>query len=201
MSAGSRASSRAAGRAGPLGAGVGLLLAVAAASCSPDGRSAHGYRLDVPRGWKRDGGAEPIVPGTILERYIVPTESGEGSLVVFRSSYRPRTTASQLLIERTNLLRSLPSLVIHDAGEVAVGDRAAVFFDLTAEGTGKALSPTGLGKPVPPAGEEQVPTRRLWIAVLRGPELGTLEVFLHCPDVEEATLRQAWEEILGSLRA
>jgi hypothetical protein len=151
-----------------------------------------------------------VVPGEILEAYEVPPPDpapGEararpGSLVVFRSLHAPDTTAAQLLTATHYLLYNLPSLRIESEREAVVGGAPAAIIEVVAEGTGAALYPTGLGKPVPPPGEPgpPVPTRRIWVRIPRGPGEGILEVFFHAPESAEKRLRPAWESILASLR-
>ena len=55
-------------------------------------------------------------------------------------------------------------------------------------------------KPLPPAGEKQFPTRRIWVIVPRSPDFGTLELIFHCPEGEYGKLGPSWEEVLKSLR-
>jgi hypothetical protein len=175
-----------------------LALALLAPGCSEDPRTRHGYVLQVPAGWRPwSAPTPPIVPGDVLEAYEVP---GGGSLVVFRSPYTPETTAEQLLTATRYLVLNLPSLEIRSARVIEVAGKPAAFLELTADGIGKALSPTGLGKPVPPAGEQNVRTRRNWLRVPRGAAEGMIEVFFHAPESEYAGLEAAWNGVLGSLR-
>jgi hypothetical protein len=189
------------GRTGRAPAVLLLALAAAAGGCDADPKARAGYEIVVPPAWPRWTGAAPVVPGETLEAYRVPAAAGAGSLVVFRSPYLPETTVAQLLVARRNLLLNLPSFEIREAREMEVAGKPALLFDVAGEGTGWALSATGLGKPIPPEGEKQFPTRRLWVTVPRGPELGTLEVFFHCPAAEFERLRPEWEGVLRSLRA
>jgi hypothetical protein len=177
------------------------LLVPLLAGCRADPRRLHGYELAVPAAWERWSGPAPLAPGKVLEAYRVPAAAAPGSLVVFRSPYLPETSVAQLIVQRRNLHVSLAETVIHEAREIEVAGRPAALFDISAQGTGSALSPTGLGKPIPPAGERQLPTRRLWVAIPRGPEQGTLEVFLHYPEEEHEKLQAAWQAVLASLRA
>ncbi len=179
------------------------LMAAAAllsiSGCDPSPRSRAGYEVAIPPGWKPWEGAPAAVPGDLLEAYTAPAGESTASLAIFRSPYLPEMAVQQLLTQRRFLLLNLPSLKIHEARELEVNNKPAALLDLTAEGTGKALSPTGLGKPIPPAGEKQQPTRRLWLILPRGPELGTLELLFHCPESEQARMAPAWEGIVKSL--
>jgi len=182
-----------------------LILAGLLSACGTDARSAQRYSLDIPDGWRSwSGPADPLVPGEVLEAHELPVPSGLASLVVFRSLYRPATTAAQLLIETRYLLLNLPSLEIQSERQIDVrghaGGHRAVLIEATATGTGNALSPTGTGKPVQPSGEPQIPTRRIWVRVPRGPTGGTLEFFFHCPEDEYKNLTPVWAAILDSLQ-
>ena len=178
------------------------LLALPVAGCGGNSRAEHKYDLTVPKDWKAwSQPAPPLVPGKLLEAYEIPTPQGSGSLAVFRSPYLPQTKASELLTQTRYLLLNLPSLKIDEAKEMEVGGRPAVLVSVTAEGRGLELAPTGLGKPVLPAGIPGILTRRIWVRVPRGPEDGTLEVFFHCPESEYKSFSPVWEKVLASLRA
>ncbi|MBI4586727.1 MAG: hypothetical protein HY717_22160 [Planctomycetes bacterium] len=182
---------------------IGLLAGAAlffSSACDPPPRSRAGYEVTIPPGWKPWEGEPPAVPGDLLEAFTAPAGESTASLAIFRSPYLPGVTVQQLLAQRRFLLLNLPSLKIHEARELEVNGKPAALLDLTAEGTGKALSPTGLGKPIPPAGEQQQSTRRLWLILPRGPGLGTLELLFHCHESEHAKLAPAWEAILKSLK-
>jgi len=185
------------------------VLALAAPGCEPDSRSRFGYTLDVPPAWKAWTGPEPTVPGDILEAYEVPppdpAPTGEaaarpGSLVVFRSKHAPETTAAQLLTATHHLLFNLPSLRIESEREAQVGGAPAAIIEVVAEGSGRSLYPTGLGKPLPPPGEPgpAVPTRRIWVRIPRGTHRGVIELFFHAPESVEKRLRPAWDAVLAS---
>ena len=182
-------------------ASVILFLAVLAGGCRADPRNLAGFAITVPAAWTPWTGAPLAAPGELLEAYRVPTAAGDGSLVIFRSPYLPETTVGQLLVARRLLLENLPSLTVHEAREIEVAGKPALLVDVTAEGTGWSLSPTGLGKPIPPEGKKQFPTRRHWVSVPRGPGLGTLEIFFHSPAPEHERLLPEWEAVLRSLRA
>ncbi|HVR76485.1 MAG TPA: hypothetical protein VMT52_19300, partial [Planctomycetota bacterium] len=112
----------------------------------------------------------------------------------------PNTTAEQLLVQTRFLLENLPTLEIRSGVVTEAGGKPAVRVEVVQEGTGAALSPTGLGKPIPPAGKAQFPTRRVWIRIPRAAAEGTLEIFFHAPEEEYAGLAPAWEEALKSLK-
>jgi len=149
------------------------------------------------------------VPGETLEAYEVPppdpapgeSRARPGSLVLFRSPHVPETTAAQLLTATHYLLLNLPSLRIESEREAQVGGAPAAIIEVVADGSGGALYPTGLGKPLPPPGEPgpAVPTRRIWVRIPRGAKRGVLEVFFHAPESVEKNLRPAWEAVLASL--
>jgi len=181
---------------------VALALLLFLAGCGEDARARHGYRVSVPAAWEpwRQPPA-PVVPGEVLEAYGVPAAGTRGSLVVFRSGYVPETTAGQLLAATHYLLLNLPSLEIKAEREITVGGKPAVLVEVVADGTGGALAPTGLGKPVAPPRESLIRTRRVWVRVPRGPEDGMLEVFFHVPESEYERFAGAWSEVLASLRA
>ncbi len=189
-----------------------LALAALLAGCDGDPYPATGLRPEVPAGWSRWRGEPPMVPGTVVDAWRVPTTGeADGSLIVFRSPYLPRTTAAQLVEQRRFLLLNLPETELLDArvidvggidvGGIDLGGVAAAFVELRAAGTGSALAPTGLGRPVATGGETTlIPTRRLWVAMPLDAARGTIEIVLHCPDGAIDRLRDAWAEILGSLR-
>jgi hypothetical protein len=187
---------------------VPLAASLAGSGCAEDPRSRHEYAIEVPAEWRSWTATESItVPGEVLEAWRFSAGAHEGSLVVLRSKYAPNTTAAQLLVERRNLLENLPGpspserLRIHEAQVVDLAGREAAVIDASGAGIGIALSPTGLGKAVPPSGAaEQFPTRRVWVLVPRGKELGTLEVLFHCPEAAYGELQPVWERVLGSLR-
>jgi hypothetical protein len=177
-------------------------VAVLLAGCGGDPRGQNAYGLSVPAGWQPwRRAAPPVVPGDVLEAHEAPPGGPRGSLVVFRSGYVPETTAAQILVATRFLLLNLPSLEIKAAREIAVAGKPAVLVEAVADGTGDALAPTGLGKPVAPAGESLVRTRRAWVRIPRGPEDGTLEVFFHAPEAEYEKLAPVWAAVLASLRA
>lgn len=176
-----------------------LLVVPGLPSCGADSRERGSYSLELPPAAKPFPGDPPPVPGKLLEGHLLTAPAGAGSIVVFRSKHLPDTTPSQLITQRTYLLRGLPSLAIHETRELDVDGHGAVLIDLTAPGDGKSLAPTGLGRPVARDGADLVPTRRLWLTVLRPPEHGTLEVFFHAPAAWKE-LEPAWTEVLRSLR-
>ncbi len=185
-------------------AALAAAIALLGSGCSPDARSALRYQLEVPSGWKPvPTGQAPEVLGRRLEAWEIPTIGGlKGSLVVTRSEYQPDVTAPQLLVHTRNLTRTLSTTVrLVDDREVSLGDTRAALVGVVAEGTGSALAPTGLGVPYPRPGTELIPTRRLWLRAPRGPDLGTLEVFFHCPEAAWPELQGAWETMLRSIRA
>ena len=190
--------------------GTGALALVIALGCEPGPRDRLGYGLDVPPAWKKWTGPQPTVPGDVLEAYEIPAPepapgeaaSRPGSFIVFRSPHAPATTAAQLLTATHYLLLNLPSLRIESEREAQVGGSPAVVIEVVADGSGGALYPTGLGKPLPPPGEAgpAVPTRRIWVRIPRGPKLGVLELFFHAPESVATRLRPAWDAVLASLR-
>ncbi len=164
-----------------------VAMALALASCSRAPREANRYEVTLPPGWTSWARpAPPVVPGTVLEAFETATPSGPASYVIFRSPYAPDTTAAQLTVETRYLLLHLPSLTIQQAKEVSLSGTPAALVEGVAAGTGDALAPTGLGKPVLPEGARLQPTHFAWLRVPREPELGTLEVLFACPDAEEA---------------
>jgi hypothetical protein len=186
----------------PLTRLFGAALALSLAGCTPDARTLHDYSIAIPADWSPWSGESLAVPGKTLEAYRVPCPGGgEGSLVVFRSSYQPGIDAQQLLVQRRSLFVNVPTVTIHEAKATSIGGNPAVRIDVSAAGIGSALSPAGLGKPQPPPGKVQSPTRRIWIAVLRGRELGTLEVMFHCPEERFQSVTNVVEELLRSFRA
>ena len=152
----------------------------------------------VPPQWLPWPDEPPKVPGTLLATYKIPTGQRPGSLAIFRSAYRPNTTAEQLLVERRNLVRGLPTMEVLGGSVIEVGQRKATLLELRAAGTGSALAPSALGEPIAPNNGTLIPTRRLWVAIPR--ERDTIELFFHCPEAEWERLRGEWERVLESLR-
>src|SRR5262249_45420987 len=134
------------------------------------------------------------------EGFDVPTSSGSGSLVVYRSGYLPETTAKDLVTQTRYLLLNLPSLAIQEAKEIDLNGKPAVLLEATAPGNGRELAPTGLGKPLLSGGAVPILTRRIWLRVPRDREAGTLEVLFHCPESEYKSLAPAWQGVLASIR-
>lgn len=180
---------------------AGLTVLAAVVGCGKAPREQLSYSLATPQGWQPISGASvPLLPGEVLEAYEVPAPSARGSLVILRSGYLPRTQPKELLAQTRYLFLNLPEMKIQSEELVEVGGEAGIRFEVTGQGTGRNLSPTGLGKPIPPAGEKQLPTRRVWIRVPRGVEQGTLEIFYHVPEADRAALAPAFDEVLRSLR-
>lgn len=174
------------------------LLGAGGCGLRPEGGTFH---ITVPAGWRKLRAEEtPLVPGKPLLAHEVPASPAPGSLIVFRSGYMPSTTAEQLLVQTRFLLENLPTLEFRSGVVTEAGGSPAVRVEVVQEGTGAALSPTGLGKPIPPAGKAQLPTRRVWIRIPRSAAEGTLEVFFHAPETEYARLAPEWEEVLRSLK-
>jgi hypothetical protein len=192
-------------RPAPAAAIASLALALAC-GCERTPREALGYQLSMPAGWDRWPGEPPLAPGEVLEAYRVPAEPAPGSLIVLRSGFAPRTSAAQIAIERRRLLAGLPGMAsgerleVHESSEIAAGGARAARIEVTAPGTGSSLAPTSLGVLPPPASSPWIPTRRVWIVIPRGAELGTLEILLHVPEEAYAPLRSRWEAALASLK-
>jgi hypothetical protein len=181
-----------------------LFFAVLALGCSEDPRHRFRYELSVPGAWPRlDAASAPLVPGRVFEAYEVPLPGGPpGSFVVFRSEYVPESDAKELLIATRYLVQGLATTVrIEDARTVIAGAFEGAFLSFVLAGTGREFHPTSLGKSMPKPGKPDLPTRRFWLRLPRGPTLGTLELVLHCPESAATALRPAWDVLVASLEA
>ncbi len=171
-----------------------------ASGCSPDPRSKGGYKLSPPPGWARLGPEECsrlVLSGEILEAHDLKP----GVLAVLGTDYLPGTKASELVVQMRYLLLNLPSLKLQSEGEISIAGAPAARVDATADGDGRSLAPTTLGRPATPvAGQPFVPTRRVWIKVPRGRERGTLELLLHCPEADYARRKTELDALLASIR-
>lgn len=172
------------------------VLATALFGCNDPGT--RNFEIQVSPQWPPWRGEPLKVPGTLVVSYEIPAQPAPGSLAIFRSGYRPKTTAEQLLVERRNLVRSLPTMEVLGGSVIEVGGQKATLLELRAAGTGSALAPSALGDPKALNNATLISTRRVWVTLPR--QRDTLEVLFHCPEKDWTRLQTEWERTLKSLR-
>jgi hypothetical protein len=142
---------------------VALLLLASAGCGSSATLDALGISGLAPSGsWKPADPASFVVPGRAIAAWTGPEGS---SLVVYRALPAPRTDAEGLVREMTTRMENLPDLRVIKAGVRTVAGVSAAWVEIVAPGTGDALAPSGLGKPIAPEGKRLVPTRRVAIGI------------------------------------
>jgi hypothetical protein len=143
-----------------------------------------------------------MVPGKPIAAWRGPKEA---SLVAYRTLPIPGGTAESIAGELENRLTNLPGLEVKVRKVVKVDGRSAAWVEIVAPGSGKAIAPSSVGKPMPPAGEALIPTRELIVGFV-----GTVEtIYLRwtfpeslkerlLPDIEETLKRVRLSSSFGS---
>lgn len=170
------------------------------AGCSPDSRSKGRYSFTAPQGWTPLSAEERsrlVLNGEVLEAYNL----NPGAFAVLGTEFAPRTSAAELVVQLRYLLLNLPTMTIQSEGEVSIAGILAARVDVTADGDGKSIAPTTLGRPATaPAGTTFLRTRRVWIKVPRSRGYSTLELMLHCPEADFDRRKAELEAVLASFK-
>jgi hypothetical protein len=97
-----------------------------------------------------------------------------------------------------NGLESLPDvrLIVNQSETVAGVDAARV--EAVGPGTGDALAPSGLGKPVAPEGKSLIPTRQVTLAFARPSQ--TVYLVGHMPESAHDQIAPQFDAMLKTLR-
>lgn len=168
--------------------------------CSPDPRAKGRYVFTAPAGWTPLSPAERsklVLSGEVFEAYSL----NPGAFAILGTEFAARTKAAELVVQMHYLLLNLPTLKIQSEAEVSIAGVPAARVDVTADGDGKSIAPTTLGRPpTAPAGTALVPTRRVWIKVPRGHGYSTLELMFHCPEADFERRKPELEAALASFK-
>jgi hypothetical protein len=131
-----------------LGNLVGFVAVSACVGCQPAGSAGvPGLALTPPKTWRRIPPTAAMVPGVALAAWSGPEGS---SLVVYRTLPAPGGSASTIAESLANRLENLPGLTIRDQRTETLAGTTAAWVEVTAPGTGDALTPSGVGTPVAP---------------------------------------------------
>lgn len=175
--------------------GFGWVLIAGLAGCQP----AHplesaGLSLTVPGSWQPTNPRRWQVPGAALAAWSGPEGS---SLVVYQTLPDPGGTARSIADGLGNRLANLPEMKILSRGVETVAGQSAARLELIAPGSGAALAPTGVGKPVATDGAALISTRQLTIGFPRS--RGSLFLTWHTPEQAHDRLAPDIKAALDSL--
>ncbi len=151
--------------------------------------------LKPSTGWSPTVRSRFIVPGDALAAWIGPDGS---SLVVASTLAAPKVTAVGLARELAIRYENLPELRIVKSETKKVGGVEAAYLEVLAPGTGDALAPTGLGRPIAPEGKSLVATRRISLG-FPGPSR-TLWLIWHAPETSAAALKTEVESAIKDMK-
>jgi hypothetical protein len=179
--------------------GFGLLVSITtlgASGCQPSTplRRA-GVEISLPDSWRPVDAPTSMVPGTPLAAWRGPEGA---SLVLYRTLPAPGTSAAMLAEGLANRLTNLPELKIVAKRTDKLAGEPAARVEVIAPGTGDALAPSGVGKPVAPEGKTLVPTRQVTIGIIRSS--GPLFLSWHMPESAHERIAPDIEATLGSLK-
>ena len=134
-------------------------------ACRPAGPMARaGIVVTPPASWRPVQPAAGNVPGVPLAAWAGP----EGSaLVLYRDLPAPAVSPAMMAEALANRLVHLPELQVVVRRTEAVGDTTAARVEVIAPGIGKALAPSGVGRPIAPEGKALVPTREVIVGFTR----------------------------------
>jgi hypothetical protein len=174
--------------------GVALLLLLNAGCQLDESLEAYGVSLAPPSGWVAEPKTTWPVPGDPLAAW----SWGKASLVIYRGLPIPGGKAESIAEALANRLTNLPEMrVERKSTETLAGQRFAR-VEVVAPGTGSALAPTGIGKPVAPNGQTLIPTRRVTVGIVRGSD--TLYLTWHAPESERERLEEQVDQTLHGLK-
>jgi hypothetical protein len=120
--------------------------------------------VQPPASWTPTAPTTWQVPGTALEAWSGP----EGAaMIVYRSLPIPGGTAEMLAGSLANRLTNLPEYHIESSEVETIAQQPAAKVVVVAQGTGDALAPTGIGRPLAPEGKTLIPTRQVTVGFAR----------------------------------
>jgi hypothetical protein len=161
-----------------LSAAVLAIVLVSGSGCLRAGRlPEQDVTLAPPVPWRPVPPSTWMVPGTPLAAWSGPDGA---SLVVYRRLPVPGGSAAMLADSIGIGLESLPEVRVVAKESTTIAGAAAARVEAVAPGTGDALAPSVLGKPVAPEGKALVPTRQVTIAFPRPSE--TVYLVAHMPE-------------------
>jgi hypothetical protein len=179
-----------------LGNFAGFVAMIACVGCQPAGSAGiPGLIVSPPSTWKRIEPPAAAVPGQPLAAWSGP----EGALlVIYRELPNPGGSAAMVADALANRLENLPSLTIVEKRTESLAGSTAARVEVTAQGTGEALAPSGVGKPIAPEGKTLLPTRQLTVGFVRNH--GTYYLRWHAPESSYDRIKPEIRATLDSLR-
>jgi hypothetical protein len=123
-----------------------------------------GIALAPPASWRSTSPSSHQVPGVPLAAWIGPEGS---SFVVYRTLPAPGGSAKMIADALANRLVNLPSLELVVNRTENIAKMSAARIEVVAPGTGDALAPSGIGRPIAPDGKILIPTREVTIGFPR----------------------------------
>ena len=179
--------------------GLGLIVVVAgiaALGCSSDDSLAGmGLEVKPPATWHPIDPKTRTVPGKALAAWSGPQNS---TLVVYTTLPIPGGTPESLARSLANRLTNLAGIEIKVERVDKVDNRQAARVELVGPGTGDALAPSSIDRPMPPPGKTLIPTREL-ILGLNGPD-ETLFLAWNLPESARDQILPEIEETVSKLR-
>lgn len=150
--------------------------------------------LQPSKSWTVADPASFVVPGRAIAAWRSPEG---GSLVVVLGLAAPRTDASGLASELTTRLENLPELRIVKSSQRSVGGVQAAIIEVVAPGSGDALAPSGLGRPVAVTDQPLIPTRRISVGIPGRNR--TVWLIWHAPESTASSLSREVDSVLDRL--
>jgi hypothetical protein len=174
--------------------GLAMLLLIGSGCQLEDSLEAYGVSLALPSGWVAEPRTTWPVPGDPLAAW----SWGKGSLVVYRGLPIPGGTAEAIAESLANRLTNLPEMRVERKTTETLDGQRFARVEVVAPGTGAALAPTGIGRPVAPDGQTLIPTRRVTLGFVRGAD--TLYLTWHAPESEHERLEEQIDRTLRGLK-
>lgn len=169
---------------------------IAAVGCQPSHPlTGAGLELNPPANWRPVDPKTRLVPGTPLAAWSGPQGS---SLVIYTTLPIPGGTADAIAASLANRLTNLPELEVKTQKVVKIGDRPAARVEVVAPGTGDALAPSSVGKPMPSSGKALVATREIVVGLAGSDQ--TLYLSWTLPESSRDQILPEVEETLAKLR-
>jgi hypothetical protein len=175
-----------------LAAGCSLLLITGCGGTPLERAGVSGLRPS--EGWTEVDPSRFAVPGRAIAAWSGPNGS---SLVVAKLLAVPHASADTLTREMSARFENLPELRIVQASKKKIGGIESAYIEVVAPGTGDALAPTGLGKPIAPPGKELVDTRRISLGIPAASQ--TLWLIWHAPEASAGALTAEIEKAIKNL--
>ena len=151
--------------------------------------------LRPSKSWAAADPSSFVVPGRAIAAW---RSSDGGSLVVLRALAAPRTDAAGLASEMTTRLENLPELRIVKSSGRFVGGVQSAIIEIVAPGTGDAIAPSGLGRPIGADDRPLIPTRRIAVGIPGRNQ--TVWLIWHAPESAAASLSSEVDSVLDGLR-